>query len=140
MIDLEVTVERVQTHLHTLTRTIGERSIATPWNLRKAAEYIEGFYQQIGIATWREVSNVVGEVGGGQTDAKTFLVGAHYDSVSRTVGADDNASGVAVQLEVARALAEYSESGSLARQVRFVSFALEEPPVYGTSAMGSRVR
>ena len=147
MIDLEVTVERVQTHLHTLTRTIGERSIATPWNLRKAAEYIEGFYQQIGIATWREdyqyrkesVSNVVGEVGGGQTDAKTFLVGAHYDSVSRTVGADDNASGVAVQLEVARALAEYSESGSLARQVRFVSFALEEPPVYGTSAMGSRV-
>ena len=54
-------------------------------------------------------------------------------------GADDNASGVAVQLEVARALAEYSQTRSLMHQVRFVSFALEEPPVYGTSAMGSRV-
>lgn len=147
MIDLEITAEHLQTHLHTLTRTIGERSVSTPWNLRKAAEYIEGFYKQIGIVNRREdyqyrketVSNLVGEVGSGKANAKTFLVGAHYDSVTHTVGADDNASGIAVQLEVARALAEYSKTRSLASQVRFVSFALEEPPAYGTSAMGSKV-
>ena len=147
MIDPELTAQHLRNHLHTLTRTLGERSVSTPWNLRKAAEYIEGFYDQIGIVNRREdyqygketVSNVVGELVSEQEDAETFLIGAHYDSVARTVGADDNASGVAVQLEVARALAEYSATKTLASQVRFVSFALEEPPAYGTSAMGSRV-
>jgi len=147
MIDPELTAQHLRNHLHTLTRTLGERSVSTPWNLRKTAEYIEGFYDQIGIVNRREdyqygketVSNVVGELVSEQEDAETFLIGAHYDSVARTVGADDNASGVAVQLEVARALAEYSATKPLASQVRFVSFALEEPPAYGTSAMGSRV-
>ena len=147
MIDLKLTAEHLQNHLHTLTRTVGERSVATPWNLRIAAEYIEGFYDQLDIVNRREdyqygketVSNVVGELVSGQEGAEIYLVGAHYDSVAGTVGADDNASGVAVQLEVARALAEYSATKALASQVRFVSFALEEPPAYGTSAMGSRV-
>ncbi len=68
-----------------------------------------------------------------------FLIGAHYDSVSGTVGADDNASAVAVQLEVARHLAEQKGTNTLDLAVKFVSFALEEPPVYGTRHMGSRV-
>ena len=150
MIDPALTVERLQTHLHTLTRTIGERSVSALWNLRKAAEYIEECYRQIGIPNWREeyqyrnetVANVVAEVGsdrGDLADTKTYLVGAHYDSLTHTVGADDNASGVAVQLEVARALAAYSKKTTLPSRIKFVSFALEEPPAYGTSAMGSKV-
>ena len=147
MIDLAATTEHLQSHLLTLTRTIGERSVSALWNLKKAADYIEGFYQQIGIVTRREeyqyrketVANVVGELINDKADTKTFLIGAHYDSLSTTVGADDNASGVAVQLEVARALAEYSKTAPLAHQIRFVSFALEEPPAFGTSAMGSKV-
>jgi len=68
-----------------------------------------------------------------------FLIGAHYDSVSGTVGADDNASAVAVQLEVARHLAEQAGTNTLDLAVKFVFFALEEPPAYGTPHMGSRV-
>ena len=66
-------------------------------------------------------------------------MGAHYDSVAGTVGADDNASAIAVQLETARLLKEILESEGLDLSVKFVSFALEEPPVYGTRYMGSRV-
>jgi len=68
-----------------------------------------------------------------------FVLGAHYDSVSGTVGADDNASAVAVQLEIARHLVEKANTHRLDLAVKFVSFALEEPPVYGTAHMGSRV-
>jgi Zn-dependent M28 family amino/carboxypeptidase len=67
------------------------------------------------------------------------LLGAHYDSVSGTVGADDNASAIAVQLETARNLKALLDQKELDLGVKFVSFALEEPPVYGTRFMGSRV-
>jgi Zn-dependent M28 family amino/carboxypeptidase len=66
-------------------------------------------------------------------------LGAHYDSVSGTVGADDNASAVAVQLETAREFKTLLEQSNLDLAVTFVSFALEEPPAYGTRYMGSRV-
>jgi Zn-dependent M28 family amino/carboxypeptidase len=56
-----------------------------------------------------------------------------------TVGADDNASAVAVQMETARALQQLIDSEKLDLSVKFISFALEEPPVYGTRYMGSRV-
>jgi Zn-dependent M28 family amino/carboxypeptidase len=56
-----------------------------------------------------------------------------------TVGADDNASAIAVQLETARQLRAKLEEEKLDLRVKFVSFALEEPPVYGTSRMGSKV-
>jgi Zn-dependent M28 family amino/carboxypeptidase len=66
-------------------------------------------------------------------------LGAHYDSVFGTVGADDNASAIAVQLETARHLAALKGREELDLTVKFVSFALEEPPVFGTRYMGSRV-
>jgi len=64
---------------------------------------------------------------------------AHYDSVAGTVGADDNASAVAVLLETARIMQAgvAGEGGDL--DITFVAFTLEEPPVYGTPYMGSRV-
>ena len=75
----------------------------------------------------------------GPNPARRILIGAHYDSVAGTVGADDNASAVAVQLETARQLAMLKQGVELDLAVTFVSFALEEPPVYGTRFMGSRV-
>jgi Zn-dependent M28 family amino/carboxypeptidase len=63
------------------------------------------------------------------------LVGAHYDTVAGSPGANDNASGVAALLEIARLLA-----GSKARRaVRFVAFVNEEPPLFSRPDMGSRV-
>jgi Zn-dependent M28 family amino/carboxypeptidase len=63
------------------------------------------------------------------------VVGAHYDSVLSCPGANDNASGVAAVLEIARLLAEEK----LSRTVRLVAFVNEEPPFFRSDYMGSRV-
>jgi len=147
MTHLEQTKTRLEKHVETLTKTIGDRSVYTPENHEKAAAYIESFYKGIDVNVKREsytfndrnVSNIVAEIALGQNTSKLYIVGAHYDSVVGTVGADDNASAVAVQLELARELALIRDKTDQDIAVRFVSFALEEPPVYGTRAMGSRV-
>ena len=147
MIDLQATEENLRNHLQILTKTIGERSVAMLWNLGKSAEYIESVHRQIGLEPRREkysyrgteVANIVADLDFTGGKKKVFLLGAHYDSVRGTVGADDNASSVAVQLEVARALSALGHDPSGHLTVRFVSFALEEPPAYGTRKMGSRV-
>lgn len=147
MIDIQQTADRLQAHLRTLTKTIGERSVRYPKNIQKTAEYIEAFYEDIGLAAHTEpydyadykVANVVARISTGPNPSRRYLLGAHYDSVSGTVGADDNASAIAVQLETARGLKELVGRKNLDLAVTFVSFALEEPPVYGTRYMSSRV-
>jgi len=147
MIDIQQTIERLKAHIRTLTVTIGERSVRFPENLTKTAGYIQSFYEGIGIAVHGEpydyadykVANVVAEITSGPQPSRRYLLGAHYDSVSGTVGADDNASAIAVQLETARCLKELLGQENPDLAVTFVSFALEEPPVYGTRYMGSRV-
>jgi len=147
MIDIEKTAERLKTHLRTLTVTIGERSVRFPEKLEKTAEYIQAVYQEMGLAVNNQpynyhnfkATNVVTEIASGSNPRRRYLIGAHYDSVSGTVGADDNASAIAVQLETARNLKMMLDRDNLDLTVTFVSFALEEPPVYGTRFMGSRV-
>jgi hypothetical protein len=147
MIDIQMTIERLQDHLRTLTISIGERSVLLPENLKRTAEYIESFYREIGIPVHSEpyqyrdfmVSNVVAEVSFCANPSERYLIGAHYDSVAGTVGADDNASAIAVQLEVARHLKALKDHKELDLAVKFVSFTLEEPPAFGTRHMGSRV-
>ncbi len=147
MIDISDIEVRLRNHLRTLTITIGERSVARPENLAKAEKYVEAVYRDIGLPVRREpyrygdteVANVVADLSFNASPAKRYLLGAHYDSVTGTVGADDNASAVAVQLETARLLNLIGNQKGLDVAVKFVSFALEEPPVFGTSRMGSRV-
>ncbi len=147
MIDIEKTKKRLEKHVKEFTKTIGERSVYRPDNLDKTADYIESFYKYINIEPTRKpyqygektVSNIVARIDFGSNPSITYLIGAHYDSVAGTIGADDNASSVAVQLEVARELARIKEKKDLDFAVKFVSFALEEPPVYGTRYMGSRL-
>jgi Zn-dependent M28 family amino/carboxypeptidase len=64
-----------------------------------------------------------------------ILVGAHYDSVEGSSGANDNGSGVAALLELSRAFVALTPD----RTVRFVAFVNEEPPYFQTEQMGSRV-
>ena len=147
MIDIKKTTERLQDHLRMLTLTIGERSVLLPKNLKKTQEYIETFYHDIDIPVYCEpykyrnytVANVVAEISFCENPTKRYIVGAHYDSVAGTVGADDNASAIAVQLETARNLKALKGHQELDLAVKFVSFALEEPPAFGTRDMGSRV-
>ena len=70
-------------------------------------------------------------------DAPILIIGAHYDTVSRSPGADDNASGVAALLELARAFSEEPPARSI--EIRMVFYANEEPPYFQTGAMGSYV-
>jgi len=135
---------RLREHVAMLTRTIGERSLRKPESLGRTAEYIQGVYQGLGLETRREpyvygdleVANIIARLEGDSPEGRRYLLGAHYDTVSGTVGADDNASAVAVQLETARCL---TELGPAEQSVSFVSFALEEPPAFGTRFMGSKV-
>ena len=144
MFDMQEIQKGIYAHLEKLTRSIGERSVYQPENILKTQNYIESVYRDIGLSVQTEpyryrnltVANVVAEISFGINPDKRYLLGAHYDSVQGTVGADDNASAVAVQLETARQLSQLEVKNL---SVKFVSFALEEPPVYGTRYMGSRV-
>jgi len=81
------------------------------------------------------VRNIEVEVPGGAGADEVIIVGAHYDSVLGAVGANDNGSGVAAVLELARLFRDARP----ARTVRFVAFVNEEPPFYRSEQMGSRV-
>ena len=112
MIDIQQTKQQLQDHVHALTVTVGERSVRVPENLEQTAAYITSFYEDMGIAAASQeysyaelqLGNIVAEIAFRKDPKHRFLIGAHYDSVSGTVGADDNASGVAVMLELVRVL------------------------------------
>lgn len=83
----------------------------------------------------REFHNVVGTLDGAEPERPWVVVGAHFDSVAGSPGADDNASGVAAMLEAARLLGR-SRPGAT---VQFVGFNLEETQDYlGHFRIGSR--
>lgn len=81
----------------------------------------------------QDFENVEAEIKG--TGAEVVIVCAHYDSVVGTVGANDNASGVAATLDIARILS--AKKPSLSKTVRFVLFGTEEPPYFSSQDMGS---
>ena len=138
-------IERVRTrlehHVQVLSRDIGERNYWNPANMRAAADYIEGEFRTAGyeprrqaIVTARQVfHNIEVRIPGKDRSEDVLVIGAHYDTVRGTPGADDNASGAAVLLELARLL----RGAQLDRSVHLVGFANEEDPFYGTDAMGS---
>jgi len=78
--------------------------------------------------------NVIGVHEGTTCPERVFIVGAHYDSVSDTPGADDDASGVAAMLEIARALADTP----LPATVWFTGFTLEEVGLVGSRQMADQ--
>ena len=147
LMDRQSVHNHLRDHVKMLTRTIGERSVRRPENIERAAAYIQSQFEAFGLKTERqtyryrgqEVSNIVAELSLSSKPGGRYVVGAHYDSVSGTVGADDNASAVAVMLETARMMRARAGREADGRQVTFVAFALEEPPAYGTRYMGSRV-
>ncbi len=147
IIDLNETTRRMIDHLTMLTVNIGERSIFSPAKLAETAEYIRSVYAESGLLVQFEdyacrdftARNVVAFSEYSGKPIRRFLTGAHYDCIIGTVGADDNASAVAVQLELARNLHKIRKEVQIPVSLKFVSFALEEYPSYGTDCMGSRV-
>lgn len=139
--------QSLREHVRALTTDIGERSVDRPENLRLAAEYILGFYEALGLPATLEpyryrdftVANVVAEAGVAREPERRYILGAHYDTVRGTVGADDNASAVAVLLETARWLKALEDGIQPGLQVRCVGFTLEERPAFWTPYRGSWV-
>lgn len=120
-----------------------EHNTRHPEALEAAARYIETQLTAMGYAVAPQqyesgdgpVRNIEVEIKGKGQAREIVVVGAHYDSARGAPGANDNGSGVAMVLELARSL----QASKPARTLRFVLFANEEPPYFGTPAMGSRV-
>jgi hypothetical protein len=119
----------------------GPRSVFAPASLRAAAVYIERAFRAAGYEVDEQeytvetvvCQNLGVEVRGTSKADEIVLIGAHYDSVDESPGADDNASGVASMLALARRMRDAKP----ARTIRFVAFTNEEPPHFKTGQMGS---
>lgn len=135
---------RLHDTVHLLAHQIGPRHYREPHNYRQAADHLEAALREMG---YQEVQrepvptrgtsypNLVVERRGTTRPEEIVLVGAHYDSHGPGPGADDNASGTAAALEVARHFADSSHD----RTLRIVLFANEEPPFFQGHDMGSHV-
>jgi len=116
----------------------GPRNHWSMESLRAAAAFIGQSLVEAGYDVERHVyreaiggENLIAEVRG--QSQELVIVGAHYDSVWESPGADDNASGVAGMLALARRFANAKPEKTL----RFVAFANEEPPHFQSPDMGS---
>lgn len=122
---------RLSAHVRYMSETIGERNIHRIGSLKATTDYLRSNLVLAGYTVTEQtytveghaVSNLETELAGRESGEGSVVVGAHYDSVAGTVGADDNASGVAATLELARML----RGDQLRRTVRFVLFVNEEP-------------
>ncbi len=135
--------QRARQDVVELASEIGERNLAHREGLERAARYLEQELAEAGYRTERDaypvgdqnVSNIYAERKGGAASAELVVIGAHYDSALGTAGADDNASGVATLLALARRFANAEPR----RTLRFVGFVNEEMPHFQTPTMGSFV-
>lgn len=134
---------RLSAHVEVLAGAIGERHMWRPTALCQAADYIRQTfaacaytpvahaYELHGI----RVENLEAVLPGSTRPGQALVVGAHYDSVPECPGANDNGTGVAAVLELARRFAGRPRP----RSIRFVAFVNEEPPWFRTPSMGSAV-
>lgn len=126
-------------HVTHLAHHIGERHLWRGDSLARAADYIESHLTRCGYAPVRQsykaygqtVSNIIVEKRGARPE--TIVVGAHYDTVPGSPGADDNASAVAGLLELARLMAK----SACRLDLIFAAFVNEESPAFGSDYMGS---
>jgi hypothetical protein len=142
--ELEVGLRRgLVRHVHALAGEIGERQQGRPAALAAAADSIADALVELGYAVRPqrfssdgvEVSNLETELPGSGLRDEIVVVGAHYDTVPGSPGANDNGTGVAALLELAAQLRTTVPQ----RTLRLVAFVNEEPPYFQTDAMGSLV-
>jgi len=135
--------ETIRQDIRQLAGEIGERNVQTYANLSAAADFIQSSFEQTGYQVKRQSYQVAGktcdnievEIAGDRKGNEIVIIGSHYDSVAGCPGANDNASGVAALLALARAFC----GRHTARSLRFVAFVNEEPPYFRTAKMGSLV-
>lgn len=131
-----------QMHVRMLADSIGARGSRGDSAVSETVRYLRGVLESHGYLV-EELTYAVGEhehrnlqvtIHGTSLVEEIVIVGAHYDTHDLTPGADDNATGVAGLLEIARLMAGSHPT----RTIRFVLFGTEEPPYFNTDDMGSR--
>ena len=135
--------DRLQRHVERLAGEIGERNIFQSAALDAARDYIRSEWEVQGYSVtlqWYEAqgqrcANIEVAAPGTVQPQKILVIGAHYDSVRGSPGADDNASGIATLLELSRCFAFRPAELTL----RFVAFVNEEMPFFLTGRQGSMV-
>jgi Zn-dependent M28 family amino/carboxypeptidase len=139
--DMKINEVYLKETIEALTTIRPYRNSENPGSLRKAAAYIQQRFLEYDLKTEEQefeaegnrYFNVIATLG--PEKAERIVIGAHYDVCDEQSGADDNASGIAGLLEIARLL---SVSGrNLKYRYDFVAYALEEPPFFATKQMGS---
>ncbi|MDF2867251.1 MAG: peptidase [Gammaproteobacteria bacterium] len=136
-------IGHLQQYIQHLAGGLGERNLWHYENLQAAANYIRRLFIAQGYQPENQqymidnklVQNIAVELSGSSLADEIIIVGAHYDSILGSPGANDNGSGMAVLLELSRLLAQKK----LLRTVRFVAFTNKELPFFGTLDMGSYV-
>ncbi|HEU4510105.1 MAG TPA: M28 family peptidase [Pyrinomonadaceae bacterium] len=132
---------RLQAHVRKLSMELSPRDESHIENLDRVAAYIKHEFSQTTAAVTEQgyrvqgnsYRNVIAQFG--PESAERIVVGAHYDAAGPLPGADDNASGVAGLIELARLLGAQPPPV----RVELVAFSLEEPPYFRTTGMGSSV-
>ena len=135
--------ETLKKHVRVLAAEIGERNVWRPPALAAAETYIERQWQAQGysVAAQRyaaegvDSANLEVSILGTSKPDEIIVIGAHYDSVQGSPGADDNASAVAALLEISRLFSGIRA----ARTLRLVAFVNEEPPFFFWGNMGSAI-
>jgi hypothetical protein len=131
-------------HVAYLADEIGERNVRfRPRELARTAEYIEAELADAGYSVKRQKYDVGGticvnlevEIPGTTKTDEIVIIGAHYDSVADCPAANDNGSGIAAILSLARTFSDSQND----RTLRFVAFVNEEEPYAHTEQMGSWV-
>jgi Zn-dependent M28 family amino/carboxypeptidase len=136
-----VDVARLRKHVETLSGQFVPRDFEHPENLDRAARYVIDdlsttaavVEEQPYTVDARTYRNVLAHIG--PNTRERIVVGAHYDAAGEQPGADDNASGVAALLELARLLS----STPPPMRVDLAAYTLEEPPNFAEPTMGSAV-
>jgi aminopeptidase YwaD len=127
-----------------LQRLVRERHPhASPAALRETADYLHERFAAMGLTVARHpfpaldgrYENIVASLTGNDSDAAPVIVAAHYDTVAGSPGADDNASALAVLLDVAGHL----RGLGLRRPVQFIAFCLEEHQLLGSRAHAAQL-
>jgi hypothetical protein len=135
--------DNLKTHVDMLAGQIGERNMSHYDALNRAADYIRQTLEHSDYQVSEDMYDIGGKkarilfatLPGAKNASEPFVIGAHYDSVEGSPGANDNASGVAAVLELARIM----KNELPGRPVIFAFFPNEEPPYFQTKQMGSLV-
>ena len=137
------TAQQLRQDVEHLAVTIGERNLRRYQSLCDAADFVEQRLGRTKLGVRRQsfqvqglnCDNLILEKKGTELPEEIVLLGAHYDSAPGTPGANDNGSGTAALIWLARQLTQLDHK----RTLRIVAFTNEEPPYFQTREMGSLV-